>query len=157
MSATDQSLILSINFTDIFNINDNDIIGNQAPFDFDVSVKDIYSALKTGARLVVIPRKLFSNPPGLLDFICEHKITTMIWAVSALCLITTFHGLDYKTPKTVNKVMFSGEVMPVKHLKAWMEALRKRSLLIYTVLRKSPATVPITESKETGLMTKGFL
>lgn len=111
------------NFTDIFNINDNDIIGNQAPFDFDVSVKDIYSALKTGARLVVIPRKLFSNPPGLLDFICEHKITTMIWAVSALCLITTFHGLDYKTPKTVNKVMFSGEVMPVKHLKAWMEAL----------------------------------
>ena len=29
-------------FTDTFNISENDIIGNQAPFDFDVSVKDIY-------------------------------------------------------------------------------------------------------------------
>ena len=36
-------------FTDTFNISENDIIGNQAPFDFDVSVKDIYSTLKCGA------------------------------------------------------------------------------------------------------------
>ena len=47
----------------------------------------------------------------------------MIWAVSALCLITTVHGLDYRTPETVNKVLFSGEVMPAKHLKIWMEHL----------------------------------
>ena len=30
-------------FTEIFEITDKDVIGNQAPFDFDVSVKDIYS------------------------------------------------------------------------------------------------------------------
>jgi non-ribosomal peptide synthetase component F len=29
-------------FTDEFGIDETDIIGNQAPFDFDVSVKDIY-------------------------------------------------------------------------------------------------------------------
>lgn len=110
-------------FTDHFGIGPEDVIGNQAPFDFDVSVKDIYSAMKTGAPLVLIPRQLFSNPTGLLDFICEHNITTMIWAVSALCLISTFHGLDYKTPRTVNKVLFSGEVMPMKHLRVWMEHL----------------------------------
>ena len=111
------------NFTEIFNITEKDVIGNQAPFDFDVSVKDIYSALKTGATLVIIPKKYFSLPTELLDFICENKVTTMIWAVSALCLITTFHGLDYKTPETVNKVLFSGEVMPLKHLKQWIEHL----------------------------------
>ena len=111
------------NFTEIFNITEKDVIGNQAPFDFDVSVKYIYSALKTGATLVIIPKKYFSLPTELLDFICENKVTTMIWAVSALCLITTFHGLDYKTPETVNKVLFSGEVMPLKHLKQWIEHL----------------------------------
>lgn len=43
-----QTVIDFINiFTEKFNINQNDIIGNQAPFDFDVSVKDIYSAIKT--------------------------------------------------------------------------------------------------------------
>lgn len=110
-------------FTTLFEIGENDVIGNQAPFDFDVSVKDIYSAIKTGATLVLIPKALFSRPAELLDFLCEHNVTTLIWAVSALCLVSTFHGLDYKTPKAVNKVLFSGEVMPKKHLNAWREHL----------------------------------
>lgn len=110
-------------FTDTFDINEKDIIGNQAPFDFDVSVKDIYSCIKTGATLAIIPKKLFSMPVKLLDYICEKKITTLIWAVSALCLITTFHGLDYKEPKTINKILFSGEVMPIKHIKEWIKHL----------------------------------
>lgn len=119
-----RSVIDFINiFTETFNINEQDVIGNQAPFDFDVSVKDIYSAISVGATLVIIPRKYFSKPVELLDFLCEKKITTMIWAVSALCLITTFHGLDYKVPETVNKILYSGEVMPLKHLKEWMSHL----------------------------------
>ena len=32
-------------FAEIFGITQNDILGNQAPFDFDVSVKDLYTAL----------------------------------------------------------------------------------------------------------------
>ena len=119
-----RSVIDFINiFTSQFNINYADIIANQAPFDFDVSVKDIYSAIKTGATLLVVPKKYFSSPAKLIDYICEYKATTLIWAVSALCLITTFHGLDYKTPENINKVIFSGEVMPIKHLKQWIEHL----------------------------------
>lgn len=110
-------------FCPIFSITQKDVIANQAPFDFDVSVKDIYSALATSATLVLVPRPLFSQPQQLLDFLCEHRATTLIWAVSALCLITTVHGLDYRTPDTVNKVLFSGEVMPAKHLKIWMDHL----------------------------------
>ena len=110
-------------FTTMFGFNDKDIIANQAPFDFDVSVKDIYSSIRVGATLVIVPTRYFSNPSVLLDYICKNKVTTMTWAVSALCLITTFHGLDYKVPTHVNKVLFSGEVMPIKHLKIWMEHL----------------------------------
>ncbi len=119
-----RSVIDFINyFTNLFNFKETDIIGNQAPFDFDVSVKDIYSSFKLGATLVIIPKSYFSNPALLLDYICLNKVTTLIWAVSALCLITTFHGLDYKVPTTVNKILFSGEVMPLKHLKNWMDKL----------------------------------
>lgn len=110
-------------FTEIFGINESDIIANQAPFDFDVSVKDIYSAMSVGATLVIVPRALFSAPVPLIDYLCEHKVTVMIWAVSALCLISTFHGLDYKTPDTVKKILFSGEVMPYKHLREWQKHL----------------------------------
>ncbi|MCI6956187.1 MAG: amino acid adenylation domain-containing protein [Candidatus Faecousia sp.] len=104
-------------FTELFGITSGDVIANQAPFDFDVSVKDIYSAMATGARLVLVPRRLFSAPAALTDFLCDNAVTTMIWAVSALCLLTTFHALDYRTPETVNKILFSGEVMPFKALK----------------------------------------
>ena len=119
-----RSVIDFINcFTDIFSINEEDIIANQAPFDFDVSVKDIYSAIKVGATLVIVPRVLFSEPVKLIDYLCDNKVTTMTWAVSALCLISTFHGLEYRTPTTVNKILFSGEVMPYKHLNEWMKHL----------------------------------
>lgn len=99
------------------------MIGNQAPFDFDVSVKDIYAALYTGAALAVIPRRLFSQPAALMDYLCEHRVTSLTWAVSALCLVSALHGLDYRTPDTVRRVLFSGEVMPPAHLRRWMQAL----------------------------------
>lgn len=110
-------------FTRIFDLTAEDRLANQAPFDFDVSVKDIYSCLKTGATLVIVPRRLFSRPKELVDYLCQQEITTMIWAVSALCLISTLHGLDYRTPETVRKVLFSGEIMPLKHLRQWMDKL----------------------------------
>lgn len=116
-------------FVKQFGIREDDIIANQAPFDFDVSVKDIYSAMLTGAKLVVIPRPLFTTPAPLLDFLCEQKTTVMIWAVSALCLVSAFHGLEYKVPDQVRMVMFSGEVMPLKRLKDWMDHLPRAAFV----------------------------
>lgn len=110
-------------FTEIFHITEQDVIGNQAPWDFDVSVKDIYSGLKTGAGVEIIPKRMFSFPTQLLDFLEERQVTTLIWAVSALCIITTLHGFEYKVPKTIRKVLFSGEVMPIKHLNIWRKYL----------------------------------
>ena len=110
-------------FVDIFGITDKDVIGNQAPLDFDVSVKDIYSTLKTGATMQIIPKKMFSFPTKLLDYLDEREITTLIWAVSALCIVTTLKGLEYKVPQKVNKIIFSGEVMPIKHLNEWKKYL----------------------------------
>lgn len=119
-----RSVIDFINsFTNLFNFKSEDIIANQAPFDFDVSVKDIYSSICVGATLLIVPKSYFSNPTKLLDYLVDNKATTLTWAVSALCLITTFHGLDYKVPNTVNKVLFSGEVMPTKHLYNWLDHL----------------------------------
>jgi acyl-coenzyme A synthetase/AMP-(fatty) acid ligase len=62
---------------------------------------------------------MFSFPMNLLDYLDDRKITTLIWAVSALCIVTTLNGFEYKVPSAINKVIFSGEVMPIKHLNAW--------------------------------------
>lgn len=112
-------------FTETFGISGADRIGNQAPFDFDVSVKDIYSAAMTGAELVLIPAGYFIMPKLLLDYLAEKKVTVLIWAVSALCLVSERHGFDYRTPDTLRLVLFSGEVMPMLQLRRWMEALQR--------------------------------
>ncbi|MDW2800605.1 amino acid adenylation domain-containing protein [Clostridium boliviensis] len=110
-------------FPDMFHITQDDVIGNQAPLDFDVSVKDIYSAFKTGASIVLIPKKHFSIPTMLLDYLCSHQVTTLIWAVSALCMVSQLKGFTYKVPDRVNKVLFSGEAMPASHLAIWQKYL----------------------------------
>ncbi len=103
-------------FTEIFSITERDVLANQAPFDFDVCVKDIYSGILTGATVQIIPTAYFMNPTKLMDFICDRKATVLVWAVSALCFLTTMNALDYRKPDTLRAIMFSGEVMPVKHL-----------------------------------------
>ena len=110
-------------FTDIFGITDQDVLGNQAPWDFDVSVKDIYAGLKTGATVQIIPRSLFSFPMMLLDFLDERKVTSLTWAVSALCIVSTLNGFSYKVPSGLKRVMFSGESMPIRHLNYWRNYL----------------------------------
>lgn len=116
-----------IDFIEVFvkttGILQSDILGNQAPFDFDVSVKDIYSGLCTGASVAIIPREYFSNPTVLMDYLSAQRCTVLIWAVSAMCFVSIMNGLQYKTPVSVRLVMFSGEVMPIKQLNKWTKAL----------------------------------
>lgn len=110
-------------FVKTFNIQSTDILGNQAPFDFDVSTKDIYSGISTGATVAIIPRDYFSNPTMLMDYICDEKCTVLIWAVSAMCFVSIMNGFGYRTPSDIRMVMFSGEVMPIKQFNKWKQAL----------------------------------
>jgi amino acid adenylation domain-containing protein len=112
-----------ISFIDAFvgtlGIRDTDRLGNQAPFDFDVSTKDIYSTLAASATLVIIPRRLFMQPADLAAYLEERRVTVLIWAVAALCLVSTYHALDVADFSSIRTVMFSGETMPKRHLKSW--------------------------------------
>ncbi len=110
-------------FTKDFGITSEDVIANQAPFDFDVSVKDIYSGLYTGAHVMLIPREYFSNPSVLMDYLCDGGVTVIIWAVSAMCFVSIMNGLEYRLPEKLRMIMFSGEQMPVKQLNKWRKNL----------------------------------
>lgn len=114
-------------FIDVFvptlGIRASDRIANQAPFDFDVSTKDIYSTLATGATLVIVPRELFMQPAALIEYLQKHEVTVLIWAVAALCIVSTYHALNNEALRRIRLVAFSGEVMPLRHLKQWRTTL----------------------------------
>lgn len=111
------------NFAETFDFDDTRVFGNQAPFDFDVSVKDIYSCIRNGGSMHVIPKLFFSFPAKLIACINERKINTIIWATSALRIIENLNALEKTLPETLKTIMFSGEVMPNKVLNYWRNKL----------------------------------
>lgn len=106
--------------TETFDITADDAFGNQAPFYFDNSILDIYSCLKAGATLFLIPRKLFFQPVPLLEYIKAHNINTIFWVPSALTVVSklkAFRNVDLSC--VLKRVLFCGEVMPNKQLNIW--------------------------------------
>ena len=106
-----------------FNFTENEVFGNQAPFDYDASVKDIYSTLLNGATLHIIPNQLFSFPIKLMEFVNERKINCVFWTVSVLCIIANLRIFKKNRPEYIKKVLFSGEVLPIKVLNYWKDHL----------------------------------
>ena len=46
---------------DVSETDENDVLANQAPFYFDLSVKDIYQTLRNGCTTYIIAKKLFMS------------------------------------------------------------------------------------------------
>jgi amino acid adenylation domain-containing protein len=110
--------------TGTFEVTESDTFGNQAPFYFDNSILDIYSCLKTGATLNIIPKKLFFQPVPLLEYIRDNRINTIFWVPSALIVISklkAFRNVDLTG--ILKRVLFCGEVMPNKQLNIWRKYL----------------------------------
>ncbi|WP_304508230.1 amino acid adenylation domain-containing protein [Anaerotignum sp.] len=117
---THQSVInLTEWYTETFDISDKEIIGNQAPFYFDSSVKDIYAVLKTGATMEIIPKQLFSFPMKLMEYVAEKKVNYVDWVPSAFCIVANTGALEKVAPESLKKIAFCGEIMPTKQYNMW--------------------------------------
>lgn len=117
-----------IDYTDwvvqTFEITSEDRFGNQAPFYFDNSILDIYSAMKTGATMYIIPKILFMQPVRLLEHLKNNRINTIFWVPSAMMGVSklkAFRNVDVSD--TLKRVLFAGEVMPNKQLNIWRKYL----------------------------------
>lgn len=106
-----------------FGFDETDALGNQTPFYFDGSVKDIYICLKTGATLNVIGKKYFTFPKLLIQLLNERQITTILWATSAIVLVGNSNILDDNVPQHLRRIFFAGEAMPAKQLNVWRNKL----------------------------------
>ena len=108
---------------DTFEFTDKDALGNQTPFYFDGSVKDICICLKSGATLNVIGKKYFTFTKQLMPLLNERHITAILWATSAIVMVGNSDILNVALPEHLRLVTFAGEAMPAKQLRVWQEKL----------------------------------
>lgn len=105
--------------SDTFNINEDTILGNQAPFYFDNSIFDIYSMLLSGAKMIIIPEKLFMFPSKLPEFIEENNITVTFWVPTVMINVANSGVLSQVKMPSLKTAAFCGEVMPNTQLNIW--------------------------------------
>lgn len=106
-------------FTGTVNVEETDVHGSQTPFYTDMSLKDLYMAMKAGAAICLIPQKYFMSPKKLLQYLEEHQVTTLMWVPTAYRLISQFDALEKVKPQHLKKLLFSGEAMPVPVYRYW--------------------------------------
>lgn len=111
--------------------DETDVFGMQAPLYVDACLKEILSALKCGSQVVLVPKKLFTAPVPLVEFLNAHRVTVLCWVVPALTLISALHTFDAVVPQYLKTVAFGSEVMPPKQLGIWREHVPARYLNLY--------------------------
>ena len=117
--------------TGVLRVTDADVFGMQAPLYVDACLKEILSVLRCGASLWIIPKRLFSAPMQLVQFLNEHAITTVCWVVPALTLISALHTFRETVPKTLKTVAFGSEVFPIRQLHLWQQYVPARYINLY--------------------------
>ena len=110
-------------YEEITGVTHEDRLGNQAPFFFDLSVKDLYLTLRTGATTYILPKKCFLFPKLLIDALNEKKITTLSWATAAFHMVANSGVLEKYVPQYLKRVLLGGEALQAKQLNIWRRAL----------------------------------
>ena len=106
-----------------YHFTSDEVLANQVPFYFDVSDHDIYSVLKFGCSMVIVPPEDFAFPVKLVKLLNEYKVTAIFWVPFALCMAANLNAFQAEKPEYLRYIFFAGEVMPVKQLNYWRRYL----------------------------------
>lgn len=117
----------------------DDVLGNQAPFYFDGSVKDLMMCLKCGMSCYILPKKLFMFPKLLVGYLNERNVSVLQWATSAFHLVAQSGILEKDRPQYVRKILLGGEALLARDVNLWKKALPEAE--IFNLYGPTEATV----------------
>ncbi len=98
-------------------------IGSLSPVYFDIFTLEFYLTLWKQSVFVCIPENLAIFPERLAEFLEEQRIDFIFWVPTVMVNMANLDILSSHPLKDMKKVLFAGEVFPIKHLSYWMEHL----------------------------------
>lgn len=103
-----------------FELSSRDRVANLAPFQFDLSVFDLFNTCRAGALLLPIPYpdSLFSS--RIAEFLRKNRVTAFYTVPSVLAGMQHQGALKAGSLPRLRRLLFAGEVMPPKTLRAWL-------------------------------------
>ncbi|MYX96837.1 AMP-binding protein [Streptomyces sp. SID486] len=93
---------------DRFHLNQQDTLLSYAPLNFDLSLLDVWTALRLGARSVLVEQEFSADARHLQDLVGRHSVT-FVQGVPMLHRLLTQDGAVHPGVRTV---IFTGDAMP---------------------------------------------
>lgn len=105
---------------DYFGLSSDDKVLATAPFHFDMSTFDVFSALKSRARLCICPEEFLLFPARLLNYLEAEGITIWKTVPSLFVYMSRTGCLKAGRMPTLTRMLFGGEVLHPRNLAQWM-------------------------------------
>lgn len=106
-----------------FGLQPSDRVSSHAPLHFDLSIFDIFTAIKAGATICLVPEEYSVFPRTLIKFIQEARLTVWYSVPSILIHMLVHGGMGRFQFPDLRLLLFAGEVFPVKYLRELMGIL----------------------------------
>ncbi|MDG9702877.1 amino acid adenylation domain-containing protein [Streptomyces sp. DH37] len=106
-----------------FEITERDRLSSHAPLHFDLSVFDLYAAVRTAAAVVLIAPWATAFPVEVARIIATAEITVWYSVPTALHQIVRNGNIDQGAFPRLRTVLFAGEVFPTPRLRQVMNLM----------------------------------
>ncbi len=104
-----------------FQPNTRDVFSSIAPLHFDLSIFDLFVAIKHGASLLLINQKEAKNPMLVSSLLAEHEVSICYATPTLFKVLLSYGKLSRYDHSKLRLVLFAGEVFPIAPLRALTE------------------------------------
>jgi amino acid adenylation domain-containing protein len=133
----------------VLECDERDVWAQFHSISFDFSVWEIWGALLTGARLVIVPAPLARAPAAFSAFVDEQQISVLNITPTAFRRFSQ----AYLTPSgttTLRLVIFGGEPLSIRTLEPWIHAFGDARPMLINMYGITETTVHVTHLRITA-------
>ncbi|KAF9407719.1 hypothetical protein BGZ76_006057, partial [Entomortierella beljakovae] len=129
--------------SDLYNFGTTDIWTLTHTFSFDVSVWEIWGALRYGGKLIIPSYHTTQSPEDLYQLICKYGVTILNMTPSSFRPLMRLQS-DYKVKDSLRYVILAGEALEPATLQTWYAARSDDSSKIVNMYGPTEITVYAT-------------
>ncbi|HWT89425.1 MAG TPA: amino acid adenylation domain-containing protein [Candidatus Angelobacter sp.] len=104
-----------------FHFNETDVWSLFHSYAFDFSVWEMWGALLTGGRLVIVPYLTTRSPQDFYNLLVQENVTVLNQTPAAFYQLIQVEESGYEKPLALRYVIFGGEALNFTNLKPWFE------------------------------------
>ena len=107
----------------LYDLNEQDRMGNHSPLHFDMSTFEFFGGPLSGATVVLVPLSHTKLPASLANLIEKEALTIWYSVPFALIQLLLRGEIAKKDFSALRWILYAGEAFPVKYLRALMKQL----------------------------------